>query len=89
MPASRLRGAYFTPCNIAWYRDSAIRRLSWAMAHRLCRLAWIILHNGVEYIEYGKQRDSKAGDRRSAKLIRALRGLGCQVIPAPAKVVRP
>jgi len=59
----------------------------WAIAHRLCRLAWIILHNGVEYIEYGKQRDPKATERRTAKLIRALRGLGYQVIPPTANVV--
>jgi len=59
----------------------------WAIAHRLCRLAWIILHNGVEYIEYGKQRDPKATERRTAILIRALRGLGYQVIPPTANVV--
>ena len=26
-------------------------RTIWAIPHRLCRLAWIILHKGVEYIE--------------------------------------
>jgi len=58
----------------------------WAIAHRLCRLAWIVLHRGVEYVEYGQQRDPKAIQRRTAKLIRALRGLGYQVIPPPVKV---
>jgi hypothetical protein len=62
-------------------------RTIWAIAHRLCRLAWIILHNGVEYVEYGKQRDAKAVERRTAKLIRMLSGLGYQVIPPTAHVV--
>jgi transposase len=59
----------------------------WAIAHRLCRVAWIILHHGVEYIEYGKQRDPQAIARRTANLIRALRGLGYQVIPPPVNAV--
>jgi hypothetical protein len=44
----------------------------WAIAHRLCRLAWTILHEGVEYIEYGLTRDAKALRRRTAKLVREL-----------------
>ena len=32
----------------------------WAIAHRLCRLARIILHQHAEYVEYGKERDAKA-----------------------------
>lgn len=53
----------------------------WALAHRLCRLAWIILHKSADYIEFGKQRDPKAIERRTTKLVRALRALGYQVIP--------
>ena len=75
----------------AMYRRLAPRlghnRTIWAIAHRLCRLAWIILRKGVEYIEYGKERDPKAMERRTAKLIRMLIGLGYQVTPPTAKVV--
>ena len=53
----------------------------WAVAHRLCRLAWKILHDGVEYIEYGLARDAKAMQRRTARLVRQLRSLGYQVTP--------
>jgi transposase len=53
----------------------------WAIAHRLCRLTWKILHQGVAYIEMGMARNVKALHRRTAKLIRALRGLGYQIIP--------
>jgi transposase len=57
----------------------------WAVAHRLCRLTWKILHQGVEYIEFGPARDPKALQRRTAKLIRTLRALGYQVTPPPAQ----
>jgi transposase len=55
----------------------------WAVAHRLCRLTWKILHQGVEYIEYGPSRDAKALQRRTTRLIRTLRALGYQVTPPP------
>jgi transposase len=56
----------------------------WAIAHRLCRLAWKILHAGVEYIEYGLTRDAKALRRRTARLVLELRSLGYQVTPPAA-----
>lgn len=56
----------------------------WAIAHRLCRLAWKILHEGVEYIEYGLTRNPKAVQRRTAKLVRELRSLGYQIAPPAA-----
>ena len=59
----------------------------WAIAHRLCRLTWKILHQGVEYIEYGQGRDPKVVQRRTAKLIRSLRALGYQVIPPSPQVM--
>lgn len=56
----------------------------WAVAHRLCRLTWKILHQQIEYIEYGQQRDQKALRHRLAKLARQLRSFGYEVIPPPA-----
>jgi transposase len=53
----------------------------WAVAHRLCRLTWKILHQQVEYIEYGQQRDEKALQKRLAKFARQLRAFGYQVTP--------
>jgi transposase len=52
----------------------------WAVAHRLCRLVWKILHQGAAYIEYGKIADPKAAQSRALKLARQLRSLGYQVI---------
>jgi hypothetical protein len=48
----------------------------WAIAHRLCKLAWIILHRGVDYVEYGAERSLQALKRRTTRQLRELRALG-------------
>jgi hypothetical protein len=50
-----------------------------AIAHRLCRLIWIILHQGVRYEERGPAMHAKSKRARTAKMIRELRSLGYQV----------
>jgi transposase len=55
------------------------RQAVWAIAHRLCRLVWKILHEGVRYIEQGAYRDPKARKQRAGVLARALRRLGYNV----------
>jgi len=50
----------------------------WAIAHRLCRLTWKILHQGVRYIEFGNRPNPRAVQKRAAKLLRELRNLGYQ-----------
>jgi len=52
----------------------------WAIAHRLCRLVWKILHEKVRYIEQGVQRDPKALKQRLLNMARSLRLLGYNVI---------
>jgi len=61
----------------------------WAVAHRLCRVVWKILHDKVRYVEQGVNRDPKARSNRARTLARALRQLGYSVeltplTPAPA-----
>ncbi len=46
----------------------------WAIAHRLCRLVWKILHQGVSYIEYGMRPNPKAVQERAQRLLRDLEG---------------
>jgi transposase len=52
-----------------------------AIAHRLCRLIWVILHRGVRYEERGPAIREKSQRVRTAKMIRQLRSLGYQVEP--------
>jgi len=52
-----------------------------AIAHRLCRLIWIILHNHVHYQERGPKVCEKAKRARTSRMIRTLRMLGYRVEP--------
>ena len=51
------------------------------IAHRLCHLIWIILHNGVRYEERGPAVSEKSRQRHTARMIRTLRILGYRVEP--------
>ena len=55
----------------------------WAVAHRLCRLIWKILHQGVDYEERGPEVTRERSQRRIAQMIRDLRKLGYRVEPSP------
>ncbi len=51
----------------------------WLIAHRLCRLTWRILHQGVRYQERAPMVSEKSKQRRAARMIRELRSLGYRV----------
>src|ERR1700686_1152168 len=51
----------------------------WAVAHKLCRVVWKILHDGVHYQERGYQPNEQTIRRRIDKLNRQLRNLGYQL----------
>jgi len=53
-----------------------------AIAHRLCKLIWIILHKSVRYEERGPSVCEKAKRTRTSRMIRTLRALGYRVEPA-------
>ena len=52
-----------------------------AIAHRLCRLIWMILHRGVRYEERGPAVRERSKRVRTARMIRQLRSLGYRVEP--------
>jgi transposase len=65
------------------YRRLAARighfKAIWAVAHRLCRITWKILHEGVIYEERGQRTNPTAVRKRAQRLIRELKRLGYQV----------
>ena len=52
-----------------------------AIANRLCRLIWIILHRGVRYEERGQVVCERLKRIRTARMIRQLQSLGYPVEP--------
>jgi transposase len=55
----------------------------WAIAHRLCRLLWLILHKGVRYEERGPAVSAKSKRTRATRMIRELKKLGYRVEGGP------
>lgn len=60
-----------------------------AITHRLCRLIWKILHQGVRYEERGPAVSEEAKKLRARKMIRQLRSLGYRVELLPASSSSP
>jgi transposase len=56
----------------------------WAIAHRLCRLIWKVLHDGIRYVERGPAVSAITLKRRRQRLVTQLKKLGydVQLIPA-------
>jgi len=50
-----------------------------AIAHRLCRLIWLVLHQGVRYDERGPAVSKRSNQKRTTRMIRELRALGYRV----------
>ena len=55
-----------------------------AIAHRLCRLIWKILHQRITYEERGPAVTQHRMQRRAAKMIRELRSLGYRIELGPS-----
>jgi hypothetical protein len=46
--ARKTKGSIFQSLYRRWLPRLWHKRATWALAHRLCRLVWIILHRGAE-----------------------------------------
>ena len=55
----------------------------WAIAHRLCRLIWKVLHDNVHYVEHSLAPSPIALKRRRQRLVTQLRKMGYQVVISP------
>lgn len=58
----------------------------WAIAQRLCRLIWKVLHDNVRYGEHGLAPSPIASKRRRQRLVTQLRKMGYQVELTPVAV---
>ncbi|MFL6463436.1 MAG: hypothetical protein ACJ73N_03390 [Bryobacteraceae bacterium] len=66
-----------------WLPRLGYKKAIGAIAHRLGRLIWKILHERVRYIEHGMASTPKAIQRRRHYLVTQLRKLGYQVALTP------
>ena len=87
--AARSKGTHFQAVFRRLLPRLGYQSAIWAIAHRLCRLVWKILHQGAEFIEHGQLGTPEEQKRRTRRYLAELRKLGytVQIIPsAPVPV---
>jgi transposase len=85
----RAKGSYFQTLFQRLTSRKGVKLAIWAVAHRLLRLIWKILHEKVRYVEHGPRSGNlNAIQKRKRALVRQLRRLGyaVQITPIPGTV---
>jgi transposase len=82
--AARSKGTHFQAVFRRLLPRLGYQSAVWAIAHRLCRLIWKILHEGIRYIEQGIESKPKLFIYRAQYLANQLRKFGYndQITPA-------
>lgn len=81
--AVKKKGCFFQSLFRRFLPKLSYKGAIWLVAHRLGRLVWKILHDGVRYREQGSETNPQARKRRAQKLAQALRKLGYAVTLTP------
>lgn len=83
--AVRTRNSSFEALFRRWTPRLGISKAIWAVAHRLLRILWRILHLGEHYREQGPLAESASAiERRFRRIARQMAALGYQVQLTPA-----
>ncbi|MCL5670224.1 MAG: IS110 family transposase [Acidobacteria bacterium] len=77
--AVRMKGSLFAILYRRYVSRMGHNQTIGVIAHRLCRLIWKILHEGVRYQEYGPAVSQRSNQKRAARMARELRRLGYRV----------
>lgn len=77
--AVKKKGCHFQIVFQRWIPKLGYQAAIWAIAHKLARLVWKILHDRVHYIERGQESDPAIQRRRANKMAQALRRMGYKV----------
>jgi transposase len=85
--AVKAKGSVFELLYRRLVRRMGHAKAIWAVAHRICRITWKILHQGVIYEERGQRTNPQAVRQRANRLVRDLRRLGYQVQLTPLNQV--
>ena len=78
--AVKTKGSVFEVVFQRLLRGLQYQEAIWAIAHRLCRLIWKILHEASRYEERGPAVSAKSKRIRAAKMVRELRRLGYSIL---------
>lgn len=84
--AVKVKGSIFDVAFQRLVRTMDYKKAIWAIAHRICRLVWTLLHQGVSYEERGPAVSANSQRIRTAKMLRHLRRMGYDIQPLPQHV---
>jgi transposase len=79
--AIKVKGSIFEVVFQRLTRGLKYKEAIWAIAHRLCRLIWKLLHDRVDYVERGPSVHAKSKRTRAARMAKQLRAMGYRVVP--------
>lgn len=77
--AVKKKGSHFQIVFRRWMPKLGYQAAIWAIAHKLGRLVWKILHDGVCYSERGEESNPAVKRRRAHKMVQTLRRMGYTV----------
>jgi transposase len=77
--AVRTKGSIFQATFNRLLVPKGYKKAVWAIAHKLSRVIWKILKDGVDYVERGPSRDAASAKHRINRMVRELRTLGFNV----------
>ena len=81
--AARSKGTHFQAVFRRLLPRLGYQSAVWAIAHRLCRLIWKILHEGIRYIEQGIESEPQLLMNRAQNLAKQLRKFGYRIQITP------
>jgi hypothetical protein len=68
--AVKARGSHFEAVFRRLLPRLGVKKAIWAVAHRMLRVIWKVLHNGVRYIEFGPLELNPAAIRQRKRALR-------------------
>jgi transposase len=81
--AVKKKGSHFQMVFRRWLPRLGWQAALWAIAHKLIRVVWKILHDRVPYLERGEQSSPMVRRRRAHKMVKLLRAMGYKVAISP------
>jgi transposase len=81
--AVKKKGSHFQIVFRRWMPKLGWQAALWAIAHKLIRVVWKILHDRVPYIERGEESTPTVRRRRANKMVKLLRAMGYKVAISP------
>ena len=85
--AVKVKGSIFEVAFSRLLPRLGYKQAIWAIAHRLCRVLWLILHKGVRYEERGPAVSAKSKRTLAARMIKELHKLGYRVEGGPLPAI--